>query len=576
MSLAVSCAGCGLEFSSRRPLRAGRLLRRSCASSAAPRPSSPATSTPARRWRGSSPRSGTRSGFAHHYLVPLCSAIWSAPPETALDFPARYAVSFLANHGVLGLRHFRWRTVTGGSREYVRALLGRFGGKLHLDGVRVDRARRRRRHAADRTTASRAGSTGSSSPRTPTRRWRCWPRRPPTSDACWARSRSPSTRRCCTPTQRFLPRSRGVRAAWNYQLATCAPQGTHPTMTYSMNRLQRLAEDEEYCVTLNRGREIDEARRHRPLRLHPPAVHVHEPRGPVGARLAERAEPHRVRRRVAGLRVPRGRARLRAARRGGDRPMTPHVPLHGHRDARPADAGRARLPLPRRLLRARRRPARRAEPPARWSGTAAARPVTIRDADYLAGDRPLADAIRTYVRSRGHEPPAGPIRLVTSLRLAGYVFNPVSFWYLAGADGAHGDASSPRSTTRSASGARTCSSRRTRSPALGCAATCTRRNSTCRRSSGWTRRTASSCRSPASASTRASTSSRTAAARSSPTLTGRGQPLTDLALLRTLARNPLLSGRVTGLIHWQALRLWLKGVPVFRKPPFAPGQGSAR
>ena len=31
-------------------------------------------------------------------------------------------------------------------------------------------------------------------------------------------------------------------------------------MTYSMNRLQRLSEDEEYCVTLNRGREIDESR----------------------------------------------------------------------------------------------------------------------------------------------------------------------------------------------------------------------------------------------------------------------------------------------------------------------------
>ena len=27
-----------------------------------------------------------------------------------------------------------------------------------------------------------------------------------------------------------------------------------------LNRLQRLSEDEEYCVTLNRGREIDEAR----------------------------------------------------------------------------------------------------------------------------------------------------------------------------------------------------------------------------------------------------------------------------------------------------------------------------
>ena len=31
-------------------------------------------------------------------------------------------------------------------------------------------------------------------------------------------------------------------------------------MTYSMNRLQRLAEDEEYCVTLNRGRGLDEQR----------------------------------------------------------------------------------------------------------------------------------------------------------------------------------------------------------------------------------------------------------------------------------------------------------------------------
>src|SRR3954462_13473008 len=30
-------------------------------------------------------------------------------------------------------------------------------------------------------------------------------------------------------------------------------------MTYSMNRLQRLDEDQEYCVTLNRGRELDEA-----------------------------------------------------------------------------------------------------------------------------------------------------------------------------------------------------------------------------------------------------------------------------------------------------------------------------
>ena len=57
------------------------------------------------------------------------------------------------------------------------------------------------------------------------------------------------------------------------------------------------------------------------------------------------------------------------------------------------------------------------------------------------------------------------------------------------------------------------------------------------------------------------------------TLTGHGRPLSDLALLRTLARNPLLSGRVTGLIHWQAVRLWLKGVPVFSQAAVRAGPG---
>jgi DUF1365 family protein len=35
-----------------------------------------------------------------------------------------------------------------------------------------------------------------------------------------------------------------------------------------------------------------------------------------------------------------------------------------------------------------------------------------------------------------------------------------------------------------------------------------------------------------------------------------------------------MPARVTALIHWQALRLWLKGVPFHRKPPFVPGVGS--
>ncbi len=53
---------------------------------------------------------------------------------------------------------------------------------------------------------------------------------------------------------------------------------------------------------------------------------------------------------------------------------------------------------------------------------------------------------------------------------------------------------------------------------------------------------------------------------------GRLQPLTDAALLRALTGYPAFTFGVIARIHWQALRLWLKRVPFFRKPapPAAP------
>jgi len=57
-------------------------------------------------------------------------------------------------------------------------------------------------------------------------------------------------------------------------------------------------------------------------------------------------------------------------------------------------------------------------------------PAVLRREDHL-GDpaRPLADCVRELVERRTGERPAGPVRLLTTLRTLGYNFNPVSFYY---------------------------------------------------------------------------------------------------------------------------------------------------
>lgn len=59
-------------------------------------------------------------------------------------------------------------------------------------------------------------------------------------------------------------------------------------------------------------------------------------------------------------------------------------------------------------------------------------------------------------------------------------------------------------------------------------------------------------------------------------LRGRRRKLSNAGVARTLARYPIMPARVFGLIHWQALRLWLKRVPFHHKPTFEKGKGSAR
>jgi hypothetical protein len=59
-------------------------------------------------------------------------------------------------------------------------------------------------------------------------------------------------------------------------------------------------------------------------------------------------------------------------------------------------------------------------------------------------------------------------------------------------------------------------------------------------------------------------------------LAARRQELTRRTLTRFLVRYPLMPLQVIALIHWQALKLFVKGVPFHHKPPFEPGKGSVR
>ena len=66
------------------------------------------------------------------YLAPMGAAIWSAPAEEILDFPAENFVAFFNNHRLLQYDRPVWRTVKGGSRRYVDQLTAEFRDRLRL------------------------------------------------------------------------------------------------------------------------------------------------------------------------------------------------------------------------------------------------------------------------------------------------------------------------------------------------------------------------------------------------------------------------------------------------------------
>lgn len=77
---------------------------------------------------------GCGAAFRDDHLYPMAAAIWSTPVQKIADYPAAPFIRFCENHGLLRfIRRPRWRTVAGGSREYVKRLSAEFANRIRVN-----------------------------------------------------------------------------------------------------------------------------------------------------------------------------------------------------------------------------------------------------------------------------------------------------------------------------------------------------------------------------------------------------------------------------------------------------------
>ncbi len=198
------------------------------------------------------------------YVLPMGAAIWSAPSEEILSFPAESFLRFFANHGLLSLSDRpKWQTVVGGSRSYVKKFLSVFPGRVFTDSPVVEVSRLSTpsskvlvrlkngegMHFDKVVFAAHADET-------------LRLLREPTAEesrllGAWEYQKN---RTVLHRDSSVLPKNQRAWASWNYTRETNGSESLPVSVTYHMNRLQGLEGETQYFVSLNRVSSIpDEA-----------------------------------------------------------------------------------------------------------------------------------------------------------------------------------------------------------------------------------------------------------------------------------------------------------------------------
>jgi predicted NAD/FAD-binding protein len=197
--------------------------------------------------------------FVDDYLIPLGASIWSTDPQRFAEFPVAPLARFLYRHGLLSAgAKPQWRTVSGGSREYVSRLTRPWRDRIRMgcavrrverddEGVVIHSGAHPDGERFDKVVLATHADVSLALLGNPTR-----------AEVSLLSAFGYRSNRTTLHTDRtLLPRRRRAWASWNYRRVTA--DGQVPTLTYYANLLQTLHSATDYCVTLNADDAIEPA-----------------------------------------------------------------------------------------------------------------------------------------------------------------------------------------------------------------------------------------------------------------------------------------------------------------------------
>jgi predicted NAD/FAD-binding protein len=195
------------------------------------------------------------SGFINDYLLAMGAAIWSTPINEMRSYPAESFVAFFENHRLLSFERPDWRTICGGSRTYVQRLLAPLGDRVRL-GTQVAQVLRQNGKVIVTDTAGHtdvfdrvvlASHTDQSlamlGDPSPDERDILGAMRYRPNEVYLHRDES------------LMPKRKSVWSSWNYMSDRDAGETRDVTVSYWMNRLQKIDRSKPVFVTLNPFRE---------------------------------------------------------------------------------------------------------------------------------------------------------------------------------------------------------------------------------------------------------------------------------------------------------------------------------